>query len=85
METPDLLPNAGSKYEHGVPIAAFEGLHLREQRIVATYPGYVTGGAVLDPLTMSNSKISTLHPVDWELHFSQEMQDWKMTWGLDLL
>lgn len=46
------LPVAGSPYEQDVPIAAFEGLHLRQQRIVATYPGYVAGGVVPDPLTI---------------------------------
>ena len=52
LETVDTLPVAGSRYEQGAPIAAFEGLHLREQRIVATFPGYVAGGAVPDPLTI---------------------------------
>lgn len=40
---------------------------------------------VLDPLTRSNRQISTLHPVDWEVHFSQALPQWRMTWGLDLL
>lgn len=52
LETVAALPVAGSRYEQGAPIAAFEGLHLREQRIVATYPGYVAGGLVPDPLTV---------------------------------
>jgi hypothetical protein len=52
LEAPAGLPLVGSLYEHGVPIAAFEGLHLREQRIVATFPGYVVGGAVPNPLTI---------------------------------
>ena len=30
-------------------------------------------------------QISSLHPVDGELHFSQALPEWKMTWGLDLL
>jgi prepilin-type N-terminal cleavage/methylation domain-containing protein len=52
LRTVDSLPVAGSKYEHGAPIVAYEGLHLRDQRIVATYPGYVAGGVVPDPLTI---------------------------------
>ncbi|MBL8774230.1 MAG: TonB-dependent receptor [Phenylobacterium sp.] len=40
---------------------------------------------VLDPLTVSNREISTLHPVDWEAHFSHAVPAWRMTWGLDLL
>jgi hypothetical protein len=46
----DNLPTAGSEFAHGQSIARFEGTHLRNQRIVATYPGYVAGGAVPDPL-----------------------------------
>ncbi len=50
LRTPDVLPVAGSNFAHGAPIAAYEGLHLRDQRIVATYPGYTPGGAIPDPL-----------------------------------
>ncbi|MDF1839542.1 MAG: hypothetical protein P1V35_16860, partial [Planctomycetota bacterium] len=46
----DALAVAGSVYEHGVSVAQFEDLHLRDQRIVVTYPGYVVGGALPDPL-----------------------------------
>lgn len=52
LRTPDTLPVAGSEFEHGAPIAAYERLHLRDQRIVATYPGYTAGGAIPDPLTI---------------------------------
>jgi prepilin-type N-terminal cleavage/methylation domain-containing protein len=52
LEPVATLPVADSPYAHGVPIVAFEGLHLRQQRIVATYPGYVAGGAAPDPLTI---------------------------------
>jgi prepilin-type N-terminal cleavage/methylation domain-containing protein len=52
LETTATLPVAGNVYAHDTPIAAFEGLHLRDQRIVATYPGYVAGGPVPDPLTI---------------------------------
>lgn len=46
----DQIPIAGSPFETGQPIAAFENLHLRDQRIVATYPGYTAGLPVPDPL-----------------------------------
>lgn len=52
LEAVDTLPVAGSDFEHGASIAAYEDLHLRDQRIVATYPGYTPGGAVPDPLTI---------------------------------
>lgn len=49
---PQELPVAGSDFEVDRPIAIFEELHLDSQRIVATYPGYVPGGPVPDPLTI---------------------------------
>lgn len=45
----DELPIAGSTFEDGVAIAAYDGLHLDGESIVATYPGYA-GGDVPDPL-----------------------------------
>lgn len=44
------VPLAASPYAAGQPIAAFTGLHLRNETVVATYPGYAPGGAVPDPL-----------------------------------
>ena len=46
----DTIPIDGSRFEAGQPVAAYEGLHLRDQRIVTTYPGYTLGGVVPDPL-----------------------------------
>lgn len=46
----DAIPIATSEYAADQPIARYEGLHLRDQRIVASYPDYVAGGAVPDPL-----------------------------------
>jgi hypothetical protein len=46
----DEVPVAGSAFESGQPIAAFDDLHLEGQSIVPTYPGYVLGAAVPDPL-----------------------------------
>lgn len=40
---------------------------------------------VIDPLTSSNREISSLHPVDWEIHFSHAVPEWRLTWGVDLL
>jgi len=44
------IPIVGSEFEADQPVEAFEGLHLADQRIVASYPGYVVGQAVPDPL-----------------------------------
>jgi prepilin-type N-terminal cleavage/methylation domain-containing protein len=44
------LPVAGSTYASGQPIASFNGLHLTNERVVASYPNYVPGGVVPDPL-----------------------------------
>ena len=49
LEAPVDLPIAGSLYEAGISIVAFEGLHLNGERIRATYPDYA-GGTVPDPL-----------------------------------
>lgn len=50
LQAPGALPIAGSEFAHGTAIARFNGLHLRNETITATYPGYVAGGAVPDPL-----------------------------------
>ena len=46
----DEIPVAGSPFQDDTAIAAFDGLHLTDERIVADYPGYVLGGPVPDPL-----------------------------------
>ena len=46
---PDEIVDANGPYAAGQPIAAFEGLHLENERIVAEYPGFA-GGEVPDPL-----------------------------------
>lgn len=48
--SPDHIPVAGSVFQAGVPIAAFTDLHLNEERIVPSYPGYAGGATVPDPL-----------------------------------
>jgi len=40
---------------------------------------------VVDPLTGLKREISALHPIDWEVHYSQDLPQWKTTWGVDLL
>ncbi len=40
----------GSAYEHGGNIAQYDDLHLRNQRIVVSYPEYVQGNELPDPL-----------------------------------
>ena len=47
----DQLPLAGSDFEAGQPVADFEGLHLQDQRLIATYPTWAGGAAAVpDPL-----------------------------------
>jgi len=41
--------DAAGPWAPGAPVAEFEGLHLRGERIVTTYPNY-DGGTVPDPL-----------------------------------
>jgi outer membrane receptor protein involved in Fe transport len=38
---------------------------------------------VRDPTTGEKREISRLRPVDWEATFSQDVPDWRMTWGVD--
>ncbi|MCP5024239.1 MAG: hypothetical protein GY930_21020 [bacterium] len=40
----------GSTYEHDENIAQYDDLHLRDQRIVVSYPEYVQGNELPDPL-----------------------------------
>ena len=44
------LPLAGSPFENGQPVAKFANRSLANENIVATYPGYVAGVPVPDPL-----------------------------------
>lgn len=53
LRTPDQIPIAGSPYQAGVPIAAYTNLHLRNERMVPTYPNYAGGGTVPDPLQIT--------------------------------
>jgi type II secretory pathway pseudopilin PulG len=46
----DEIPVAGSDYEAGQNVDAYTNLHLSNETIVPTYPGYVAGGAIPDPL-----------------------------------
>jgi hypothetical protein len=38
---------------------------------------------VIDPVTGASREISGLHPIDWELHFSQDLPHWRFNWGVD--
>lgn len=46
------IPVAGSEFQAGQPVAAFTDLHLEDERLVCSYPGYVPGGEVPNPLTI---------------------------------
>ena len=50
LVAPGNLPVPASEFANGRPIARFNGLHLRNQTITATYPTYTAGLAVPDPL-----------------------------------
>ncbi len=39
---------------------------------------------VTDPTTHAPREISGLHPVDWDLHFTQDLPGQHMDWGVDL-
>ncbi|OYU69732.1 MAG: TonB-dependent receptor [Alphaproteobacteria bacterium PA2] len=40
--------------------------------------------SVIDPATGRRREISNLHPVDWELHFNQDLPQWRTNWGIDV-
>lgn len=46
------IPLPGSDFESGQPIELYQELHFGGQSIVATYPGYVVGQPVPDPLAI---------------------------------
>ena len=46
----DDLPISGSLFEDGQPVALYEDLNLEGESIVTTYPGYVEGQTIPDPL-----------------------------------
>ncbi len=50
LRSPDQIPIAGSPFQAGLPIAAYSDLHLRGERMVASYPNYAGGASVPDPL-----------------------------------
>lgn len=39
---------------------------------------------VTDPTTRNSREISGLHPVDWDLHFTQDLPAHRIDWGVDL-
>lgn len=49
----DDIPVAGSNFQAGQPIAAFNDLHLPAERIVPAYAGFGGGAAVPDPLPIT--------------------------------
>ena len=38
---------------------------------------------VTDPTTGAKREISGLRPLEWEAHFSQDLPQWRATWGVD--
>jgi len=39
---------------------------------------------VTDPLTGEKREISIVRPVEWDLHFVQDLRRWNTTWGIDV-
>lgn len=39
---------------------------------------------VIDPTTRGKREISNLEPLEWEVTFSQDLPQWKATWGVDV-
>ncbi len=39
---------------------------------------------VTDPTTFDPRRITGEHPHDWEIHFTQDLPQWKLTWGVDV-
>lgn len=46
----DEIPVPGSPFEDGLEVAVYSGLNLQDERIVPSYPGYLAGQPVPDPL-----------------------------------
>ena len=53
----------------------------------AQFKGQVTvrDTEVEDPTTRRTREISALRPVEWEVHFTQDLPNWKSNWGVDVL
>jgi len=51
----------------------------------ATLKGDVTRRwtKVTDPTTLTTRQISNLHPVDWNLNFTQDVPRWNLSWGVN--
>ncbi|MDP3591756.1 MAG: TonB-dependent receptor, partial [Phenylobacterium sp.] len=74
----------GTKDEVAVSLSApLDRLLLKR----ATIKGQATWrrSEVIDPTTGDAREISGLHPVDWELHFTQDLPALKANWGIDVL
>ncbi len=39
---------------------------------------------VTDPVTGDLREISALRPLEWDLHFSQDLPAWRLNWGIDV-
>ncbi len=52
----------------------------------ATLKGQVTlrDSEVVDPTTGLNREISALRPLEWELHYAQDLPQWRANWGIDV-
>ncbi|KRB49440.1 TonB-dependent siderophore receptor [Phenylobacterium sp. Root700] len=73
----------GTKDEAAVSLSApLDRVWLKR----ATIKGQATWrrSQVVDPTTGDDREISGLHPVDWEVHFTQDLPGLKANWGVDV-
>jgi outer membrane receptor protein involved in Fe transport len=48
------------------------------------FEGYKRWTEVTDPTTHTKREVSGVHPVEWEAHFTQDLPDAKVQWGVDV-
>ncbi len=73
----------GTKDEEGINLTVpLDKLGIKGGRFLAN--STFRQSQVIDPTTHAPREISGLHPVDWDLHFTQDLPVRHMTWGVDL-
>ena len=73
----------GTKDEAAVSLSApLDRVWLKRATIKG--PATWRRSQVVDPTTGDDREISGLHPVDWEVHFTQDLPGLKANWGVDV-
>lgn len=57
------------------------GIHAAQLKTQATW----RDTKVIDPLDGRSREISAAHPIDWEIHYSQDLPKLNATWGVDVI